>query len=130
MPQRIALIVEDEAHLASIYAIPLRLVDYQVEIANDGQTALDRLADTPPDLVLLDLHLPDIQGQEILQHMKSTEALQSVKVVIVTADAVVADGLQDQCDFILIKPVDIFQLRELAEQFHPASTSQRKSRNR
>ena len=59
------LVVEDEARIASLISRNLRLEGYQVEVAPDGETALEKAISNPPDLVLLDVMLPDIDGLEV-----------------------------------------------------------------
>lgn len=64
------LLVEDEAPLRSFLAASLASVDYRVDEAGTGQGALRSAADQPPDLVILDLGLPDMDGQEVLRQLR------------------------------------------------------------
>lgn len=64
------LLVEDEAPLRSFLAASLASADYRVDEAGTGQNALRSAADQPPDLVILDLGLPDMDGQEVLRQLR------------------------------------------------------------
>ena len=66
------LVVDDEPHLVRTLAINLRARDYSVETAGDGRSALQAFHDAPPDLVVLDLGLPDLDGVEVLRRMRQT----------------------------------------------------------
>ena len=81
-----------------------------LRLADDGMSGLRASRERTPDLVLLDLHLPDIQGDEVLQEMRGDAALTAVPVVVVTADA--TPGLDDRllklgATGIITKPVDV-----------------------
>ncbi len=114
MSSRFALIVEDDNDLAIIFAMALQEAGFETQIARAGDTALMWLASTEPDVVVLDLHLPRVSGEEILRHIRSQDRLAGTKVIIATADPRLADFLADQADLVLIKPIGFSQLRDLA----------------
>lgn len=116
MSELLALIIEDEPHIAEIIATVLALADVKTEVAHDGAQALAKLAYMTPTMVVLDLHLPEVSGQEILQTIRTTERLADIKVILVTADLHRADLLRAQVDQVLIKPFRIAELRELVDQ--------------
>ena len=64
------LVVDDEPHILRAVAITLRARDYDVVLAGDGASALATAADTPPDLVVLDLGLPDLDGIEVIRGLR------------------------------------------------------------
>src|SRR5204863_9917114 len=66
------LVVEDERNIASFVAMYLKNARYQVDIARDGTEALQKADSTKPDLVVLDLMLPDIDGLEVCRQTRST----------------------------------------------------------
>ncbi len=107
--------VEDEAELAEAVAASLRREGYAVDVAGDGQAALDRLMVTGYDLVTLDLNLPDIDGREVCRLIRTDEQFDpATRVLMVTARDDVDDrvaGLDDGADDYLVKP---FALRELS----------------
>jgi two-component system KDP operon response regulator KdpE len=76
------LVVEDEPALARALAITLRARAYQVEVAHTGAAALDLAAARPPDLVVLDLGLPDIDGMDVLRALRGWS---EVPVVVLSA---------------------------------------------
>lgn len=108
-----ALIVEDDPKLAAIFAAALEQANYRTEIISDGQQAIQHLAVTLPDIVILDLHLPFISGADILKHIRADQRLAKVQVIIVTADLFRAEALRDQADAILFKPVGFIRLQNL-----------------
>ncbi|MFC7492222.1 MULTISPECIES: response regulator transcription factor [unclassified Knoellia] len=78
------LVVDDEPHLVRTLAINLRARDYEVETAGDGRSALQAVHDQTPDLVILDLGLPDIDGVDVLRGIR--EGWQ-VPVIVLSARA-------------------------------------------
>jgi CheY-like chemotaxis protein len=113
-PYPLALIVEDDEKLSVIFTQALKQADFETETARHGQEALDKLAHLTPAIVVLDLHLPDISGAMVLQHIRQTPHLAKTQVILATADAAMADALEAQSDLVLIKPVSFTQLRDLA----------------
>lgn len=84
------LIVEDDALVARIYRIKLQQEGYDVEVAVDGESALQLLASEPPDLVLLDLGLPTLSGVEVLKAIRSGAMTASLPVVVLSNSYVTA----------------------------------------
>ena len=107
--------VDDEADLADAVAAALRREGYAVDVAHDGDAALDRLATTPYDLVTLDLTMPGSDGREVCRRIRHDPALDpATRVLMVTARDSVDDrvaGLDAGADDYLVKP---FALRELS----------------
>ena len=104
------LVVEDERNIASFVAMYLKNARYQVDIARDGAEALQKADSLKPDLVVLDLMLPDIDGLEVCRQIRSTS---DVPILMLTArdddvDKIV--GLEVGADDYLTKP---FNPREL-----------------
>lgn len=116
------LIIEDNQKLATIFAETLRTAKFKTEVALDGHTALERLTETIPDIVILDLHLPHVSGKLILQRIRADERLARTRVLIVTADAAMANSLSEEADLTLLKPVSVKQLRDLARRLSPPDT--------
>ena len=110
----LALIIEDDRKLATIFAQAISMAGFESETIYQGQAALVRLAESSPQLVLLDLHLPGGSGQEILSYIRLKPHLARTKVIIGTADPLLAESLQGDPDLILIKPISFTQLRDLA----------------
>ena len=89
MTQRLALIIEDHVDLAEIYKITLDMVGYTTELVTDGKVALDKLADITPDLVILDMNLPQVSGHYIYKKMRSNPAWSNIPIIISTANTIV-----------------------------------------
>lgn len=115
----LALIIEDDENQAPIFAQALKMAEYETETIHDGQAALDRLAVVVPDLVLLDMHLPNVSGDTILHHIRADERLANTRVMLATADAYMAENLRDKSDLVLLKPISFTQLRDLAKRLRP-----------
>ncbi|MFV0523654.1 MAG: response regulator transcription factor [Acidimicrobiales bacterium] len=109
------LVVDDEVDLAEAIASALRREGYAVDVANDGQGALDRLAVNPYDLVTLDLNLPDVDGREVCRLIRTDPRFDpGTRILMVTGRDAIDDrvaGLDDGADDYLVKP---FALRELS----------------
>ena len=116
----LAYIVEDNKDTVTIFRGALELADYEVEVAYDGATAKKRLTEIVPDLIILDLHIPNISGDVVLKHIRADERLKDTRVFLATADANMASQLRDQAELVLLKPIGFSQLRDLAERFRPA----------
>jgi CheY-like chemotaxis protein len=122
--KQFALIVEDDKDAATIFSAALQTGGFKTEIVQDGATALARLADTTPDVVVLDLHLPRVSGRDILRRIRTDERLGNMRVVIASADPREADlleadlreaGLREP-DLVLIKPIGFSHLRDLSKR--------------
>ncbi|MBN1219147.1 MAG: response regulator [Anaerolineae bacterium] len=108
------LIVDDEAIARDILEGHLATDGYQVVLVNSGFQALNRFEQNPPDLVLLDIMMPHLDGFEVCQRIKTNERWQHIPVILITgfwdneqvirADEAGADGF-------LKKPVDGAELR-------------------
>ncbi len=112
----LALIIEDDDKLSAIYAEALRQTHFKTVIVSDGAAALAQVTALAPALIILDLHLPHVSGEKILHHIRQDDNLARIHVVVVTADAVQAAAVQDEADLILIKPVSLLRLRDLARR--------------
>jgi DNA-binding response OmpR family regulator len=114
MSDSFALIVEDETDLAIIFAKALQEAGFETQIVRAGDTALMWLTSTTPQVVVLDLHLPRVSGEEVLEKIRADERLKDTQVIIATADPRMADILQDKADLVLLKPIGFSQMRDLA----------------
>ncbi len=118
MEKPLALIVEDEPDIAALYRHVLDMAGYRTEIAFHGQVAVERLANSQPAIVILDLILPGVSGKEILGLIRRDERLNQTKVIVVTAHAHIAESLSAEPDLVLFKPIGIEQFSDLIERFH------------
>jgi DNA-binding response OmpR family regulator len=120
--QPIALIVEDDGKLAEIFSEAVKAAGFEVVVAVNGRFALELLPSTTPALILLDLHMPDIPGSEVLAAIRQEAHLQNSIVMLTTADAWLAETLRSEVDFVLMKPISYVQLRDLATRLRPSSS--------
>lgn len=107
------LIIEDEQDLASLLEFNLREAGLEPRVAHTGAAALTSATDHPPDVVLLDINLPDVSGIEVCRRLRSTASTRSVPVVMLTALGDEADrvrGFEAGADDYVVKP---FSVREL-----------------
>jgi putative two-component system response regulator len=112
MPQTI-LIVDDDAANRELLEHILETAGFSVACAGDGQQALIEFERTSPDLVLLDVQMPNLNGFEVCRRFKSNPGARLIPVVLVTALSAVQDrvrGLEAGADDFLIKPVDRSEL--------------------
>jgi DNA-binding response OmpR family regulator len=78
------LLVDDEQFIAVAYKDGLERAGYTVNVAHDGEQALDFLKSAKPDIMLLELLLPKMNGFELLQIMKADESLKDIPVLVLT----------------------------------------------
>ncbi|MCX7782606.1 MAG: response regulator transcription factor [Meiothermus sp.] len=110
MDQPLILIVEDEKDIARFIELELQAEGYRTEVAYDGITGLSRFRETNPNLVVMDLMLPVMDGLEVARRIRKTS---NVPIVILTAKDRVEDkveGLDAGADDYLVKPFSIEEL--------------------
>lgn len=110
------LIVDDELSILVPIKFLLEKNDYRVDLAQSGKDALDKIAQSKPDLILLDIMLPDLDGYEIFQMIRENPQWDDIKVIYLTAknrDVDIAKGLNLGVDAYVTKP---FSNAELLEQ--------------
>jgi two-component system phosphate regulon response regulator PhoB len=110
----LALIIEDNPEQATIFTQALQMAEFETEVIQDGQAALDRLAVVVPALVVLDWQLPYVSGDDILRRIRADERLTKTRVILAPASSVMAGLLREKSDFVLIKPIGFYQLSHLA----------------
>lgn len=117
----LALILEDDEDLSVIFTEALNSAGFETESIRNGHLALKRLKDVTPELVILDLHLPEVSGPELMAYIRAEKRLELTNVVVTTADAIMAEQVRDSADFLLIKPISFSQMRDLAARLNPLS---------
>ncbi len=115
----IAMVIEDNADQNLVFTMALNKAGYSTESLYNGKDAEKRLKEVVPHIIILDLHLPDIDGNILLAQIRRDPRLSKVNVVLATADAVFAEALQSQAELVLLKPVSFSQLSDLASRFNP-----------
>ncbi|RKH42474.1 response regulator [Corallococcus sicarius] len=107
------LIVDDERDLAELIDFNLRGAGFSTRLAFTGEAALEAAREQSPDVVLLDLMLPDLSGIEVCRHLRANSQLRDVLIVMLTAKSEEADrirGFEVGADDYVVKP---FSVREL-----------------
>lgn len=118
LPRRRVLVVDDNADAADSLAMLLRIAGQEVEVAYDGASALAKAEAARPDVALLDLGMPQIDGFQLAKAFRSSPQLAGVLLVALTGWGQPEDRQRTkQCGFDhhLVKPVDIAALRRLLE---------------
>ncbi len=110
------LVVEDEPSISGFVRRCMIFEGYSVDVAETGREALERIRDNPPDLVILDLMLPEVDGIEVTRRVRAAERaeqLPNVPILMLTARDAVSDritGLDVGADDYLVKPFDFDEL--------------------
>jgi DNA-binding response OmpR family regulator len=115
MATSIALVIEDDVDLATIFSEAVRAAGYTVETIDDGLVAERRLKTIVPDLVFMDLHLPGLDGGELLNRIRADHRLSGTFVIAASADAAFSDAVRKRANLTLVKPVSYSQLNRMAQ---------------
>ena len=116
------LLVEDDEASREMLARRLRRIGYAVEIASDGREALVAAQTAPPDLILMDLTMPDLDGWEATRRLKSDPGTRGIPIIAVTARHEVQDVTRARLvgfDQYVTKPVDLRHLTRKMELLLP-----------
>ncbi len=114
----VVLLVEDNVDNRIIYRTILMHAGYTVLEAGDGEEALRIAREDHPNLILMDISIPVIDGWEATRRLKADEATASIPIVALTAHAMVTDRIKAQeagCDGYLIKPIEPQRVAEEVE---------------
>jgi two-component system cell cycle response regulator DivK len=123
MGNPLVFIIEDHEDAAIIFSEALKAAGFATEIIRSGDIAVERLSETVPEMVILDLNLPQVSGAEILSRIRSDERLKDTCVIVATAHPQLADSVQGEADLVLLKPISFTQLRGLATRLGSTSSS-------
>jgi two-component system cell cycle response regulator DivK len=107
-PSRTVLLVEDNLHNRRIFQGVLSHAGFQVAEAEDGARALEIVRTSPPDLILMDLSIPVIDGWECTRRLKADEKTRAIPIIALTAHAMRGDeerAREAGCDGYLSKPI-------------------------
>ena len=107
------LYIEDNSDNKLLVQRALEARGYAVEWAADGRNGLAQAAANPPDLILLDINLPDMDGHEVARRLRAHDDLRAVPILAITANALRGDAekaLAAGCDAYLAKPLQIQEL--------------------
>lgn len=117
--QKTVMIIEDEPDAAEMFGEMMRVSGFRVVKMFSSVPAIPMLSQEKPDLVILDVMMPDISGLEVLRHIRSEPELASIPVIIVSAKSMPGDiktGLEAGASMYLTKPVGFLDLKRAVEQ--------------
>lgn len=107
------LVVDDDPDISRFVEVNLRTYGYEVHLAADGIQALERAQELRPDLILLDVMMPKLDGFEVARRLRADPRMSNVSIIMLTAKAMSADkvlGLTAGADDYIIKPFDPIEL--------------------
>ncbi len=111
--KRVIYSVEDDKDIASIIKLALESAGYEVHSFLNGETFLDAFKNKKPDLVLLDMMLPKLSGEEILKYIRNNKLNNDIDIIIISANKLLNDkvnGLNLGADDYIEKPFEILEL--------------------
>ncbi|MEO5888034.1 MAG: response regulator [Anaerolineales bacterium] len=112
--ENFALVIEDDEDLSAIFVKALEEAGFKVEAIRDGEVAQRRLQETTPRVIVLDMHLPHVDGSVLLKQIHANQALTNTKIILATADNVLAEIYRNKATLVLVKPISFSQLRDLS----------------
>jgi len=119
MTQKTVLIIEDEEDAADLFAEMMRVSGFRVVKTSRSSPAISMMNDDKPDIVLLDIMMPEISGLEILRQMRLDPNLSEIPVIVLSAKSMPADiknGMEAGASTYLTKPVGFQELKEAVER--------------
>jgi CheY-like chemotaxis protein len=115
------LVVEDHASTANMLAELLRLESHEVDVAGDGPSALAKAQAAPPDVALVDISLPGMDGHEVARRLHAQAGDKRPLLIAITGNAQDEYRVRSEeagIDLHLIKPIEPDELRRLLRRFH------------
>jgi CheY-like chemotaxis protein len=112
------LIIEDEEDAAELFAEMMRVSGFRVQKTSSSTPAINMMTAEKPDVVLLDIMMPEVSGLDILRQMRRDPALARIPVIVVSAKGMPADirnGMEAGASTYLTKPVGFLELKEAVE---------------
>jgi len=114
------LVVEDNQDNRELVVKVLEINGYKVIEAVDGEDAIEKIRTENPDLILMDLYIPKIDGYEVTRRLKGDRGLRDIPVIALTAHAMkgdMEDALAAGCDGYISKPIDVRELPGQIKRF-------------
>lgn len=84
MVQKYVLLVEDDSFIADLYLLKLKISNFEADVAASGEKAIEKIARRKPDLLLLDIVLPGIDGWQLLKRIREDKNLKGIKVIVLS----------------------------------------------
>jgi CheY-like chemotaxis protein len=114
--ENFAFVIEDDEDLSAIFVKALEAAGFKVEAIRDGELAQKRLQEieTTPRVIVLDMHLPHVDGSALLKQIHANPIFGNTKIILATADNMLAKIYRDKANLVLVKPISFSQLRDLS----------------
>ena len=120
MARKRVLCIEDNVSNMRLVGRIVEAEKHDFLMAADGSTALGLIQSERPDLILLDINIPGVNGLEIARRLKADAALANIPIIATTANVLVGDRelcLEAGCDAYLPKPLDVRELQEILREY-------------
>ena len=117
--QKTVMIIEDEPEAAELFGEMMRVNGYRVLKMFSSAPAISMIIQEKPDVIILDVMMPDISGLEVLRYMRREPSLLSIPVIVVSAKSMPGDikiGLEAGASMYLTKPVGFLELKQAVEK--------------
>jgi two-component system, OmpR family, phosphate regulon response regulator PhoB len=117
--QKTVMIIEDEPEAAELFGEMMRINGFRVLKMFSSAPAIPMIIQEKPDVIILDIMMPDISGLEVLRYMRREPDLASIPVIVVSAKSMPGDikvGLEAGASMYLTKPVGFLELKQAVEQ--------------
>jgi two-component system phosphate regulon response regulator PhoB len=127
MERRKILIVEDNASLLDILIQFVKRAGYQPLVADTGAAALAWISVTRPDLILIDLGLPDMTGESVIESLKADPRTRAVPIIVQTAfesNERTDRALDIGADEVMVKPINLKTITEVLRRYLPETATQ------
>ena len=112
----LALVIDDNEDIAFLVVKALQMDGFEAQMVTVATEAMQWIADTRPDVIFLDLQMPEVTGADILRAIRNDSALSHTKVIVITANHYMIPSVEPLADYIMMKPVSIQQLTDLANR--------------
>lgn len=116
--QKTVIVIEDEPEAAELFSEMMRVSGFRVVKLSTSTPAIETIRKEKPDVVILDVMMPDVSGLEVLRYMRREPALKNIPVVIVSAKGMPADirtAMDAGASLYLTKPVGFLELKQAVE---------------
>jgi len=117
--QKTVMIIEDEPDAAELFAEMMRVSGFRVIKTYTSTPAMALIAQEKPDLIILDIMMPDVSGIEVLHYMRREPGLEKIPVIVVSAKSMPSDvrtGLEAGASIYLTKPVGYIDLKNAVDR--------------
>jgi len=120
--KKTVVIVEDEPDAAEMFGEMMRVTGFDVVKLNSSTPAISTITAEKPDLVILDIMMPDVSGLDVLRYMRGEPDLKDIPVILVSAKSMPTDiqeGMNAGASTYLTKPVGFLELKSAVEELVP-----------